>query len=89
MTAFAILAMFSSGAVSCGLSSLGLFFCGCLCFVVTCHKYDESPPVVLAIGFSPEILHGLEFQCKSNQENPVQEYFVAKARDSQINFSFL
>ena len=42
----------------------------------------------LAIGFSSEILHGLEFQCKSNAENPMQEYFVPKARDSQINFSF-
>ena len=48
-----------------------LFFCCRLCFAVSDQMYES--PLVLVIAISSEILHGSEFQCKSNEENPMQQ----------------
>ena len=52
-------------------------------------KYESW--VVLANAFSSEILHGLEFQGRSNEEKPMQQHLVflpTKSQGYQINFLF-
>ena len=77
----------SSVAVCCCLCSVVLFSCCCWCSVVTGHKY-ESSVVRTRNRFFFRNPSWVGISMLSNEENPMQEYFVPKARDSQINFSF-